>query len=298
MRILDSMFKSDEFVKLYMEKDRSYFDLSLKMGNGIFSAKNNAINAGQAQTNKLYYTPSVSYNHKSGLGISVNGSFASDNGSLRMYQYAVTPSYVFSNKKFAAAVSYTRYIEGAYTAFQTNPFKNDLYASAVYKKTWIEPGLAVGFSFGKQTEYFDTAFWFFNRVVHIRDTITTRLGGLSATLSAGHHWDFYQLLGKKDAMQVQTSLLLSAGSQQWNITHSNSLITRRPLVQNYLKNRYGDGSSSSKFNIQSASFSAGITYYIGKFYLQPQIYFDYYLPPTTEKRLTSLFSATAGFYFY
>lgn len=298
MRLLDSMFKNDEFIKLMMNKDRSYVDINLMMTNGIFSLKNNALNAGQAQTSKIYYTPSISYNHKSGLSLSVSSSFADDKGSLKMYQYAISPSYNFSNKKFEAGVSYTRYIEGSSTEFEINPFQNDLYGSVLYKKTWIEPGAAVGYSFGKQTEYYDTAFWFLNRVVHIRDTITTKLSGLSVSLSAAHEWDFYKIFSKKDAFQLHTSVLLNAGSQKWDIAHSSSLISRRPIVQNFLKSRYGDGTTSTTFNIQSTAFLLNFTYYYGKFYLQPQIYLDYYLPSTTEKRLTSLFSLTAGISFY
>lgn len=298
MRMLDSMFKNDEFIKLMMGKDKSYFDVNVMMSNGIFSFDNNALNAGQARTNKIYYTPSVSYNHKSGLGISINGSFATDDGSLKMYQYAISPSYSFRNKNFDVGISYTRYIKGSATQFQINPFKNDLYGSAAYKKSWIEPGLALGYSFGKQVEYYDTAFWFLNRVVHLRDTITTKLGSLSLALSASHQWQFNRLMNKKDAIQIRTSLILNTGSQKWNISHSNSLLNRRPIVQNIVKRRYGDGTTSTAFNIQSAAFAANLIYYYGKFYLQPQIYLDYYLLSTTEKKLTSIFSITAGVSFY
>lgn len=302
---LDSMFKNDEFIKLMLKKDKNYFDVNIGMGNGIFSLKNNALNAGQAITNKIYYSPSVGYYHKSGFALTVNGFLADDNGQLKMYQYAVSPSYTYDKKNVQAGISYTRYIEGAAASFDISPFKNDFYASIIYKKPWIEPGLAIGFSFGKQVEYFDTAFWrrsvdspYTYRVVHIRDTITTRLSGLSLTLSASHKWSFYELINKKDAIEIQPSIMLNAGSQRWNISHSSSLNNRRPFVQNYLKSRYGDGSSSESFNLQSAAFLAAVTYYYGKFYLQPQLYLDYYLPSTSEKRLTSLFSVTAGFSFY
>ena len=50
--------------------------------------------------------------------------------------------------------------------------------------------------------------------------------------------------------------------------------------------------------IQSAAFLVTFTYYYDRFYLQPQLYLDYYLPEISEKRLTSLFSVTAGFSFY
>lgn len=302
---LDSMFKNDEFIKLMLAKDKSYFDVNMGIGNGTFSLKNNALNAGQAITNKIYYSPSVGYHHKSGFALTLNSFLANDEGSFKMYQYAISPSYTYNKKNVTAGISYTRFIEGAAASFDISPFKNDLYASITYKKPWIEPGLAIGFSFGKQIEYFDTAFWrrsidspYTYRVIHVRDTITTRLSGLSLTLSATHKWNFYKLINKKDALVLQPALLLNAGSQKWNTSHSSSLNNRLPIVQNYLKRKFGDGSSSASFSLQSAAFLAAATYYYGKFYLQPQLYLDYYLPSTTEKRLTTLFSVVAGFSFY
>ena len=297
-RMLDSMFNNDEFIKLMMGKDKSYVDVNIGVGNGIFSLKNNALNAGQAQTKKLYYKPAVGYYHKNGLAITASGFLATDNGAFKIYQYAISPSYMYSNKKIDAGISYTRFIEGADAGFNVSPFKNDFYASAVYKKTWIKPGIGLGYSFGKQKEYFDTSFWLFNRVVYIRDTITTGISGLSLNVTATHQWKFYELSGKKDAVKLQSTLMLNAGSQKWNTTHSSSLSRRRPLVQNYLKSRYGDGAGAEKFKMQSLAFLLQVSYYYGNFYLQPQIYLDYYLPTTTEKRLTSLFSVTAGFSFY
>ena len=296
---LDSMFRNDEFLKLLMgaKKTKSYLDINVGVGNGIFSLKNNSLNADQAVTNKLFYTPSVSYYHKSGFTITGTGFVTSDEGKPSMYRYAISPSYIYNNKKLNFGVSYTRFIEGSSTNFEVSPYTNDFYGNFTYKKTWIRPGIAVGYSFGKLTDYYDTAFWFFNTVVHIRDTITTRLYGFSAILSASHEWDFYKILGKKDAVQLQPTIMLNAGSQRWSITHSSSLLKRRPIVQNYLKRRFGDGTTSDAFRIQSLGLLAEITYFYGKFYLQPQVYLDYYLPSTAEKRLTSLFSVVAGFSF-
>ena len=296
---LDSMFKNDEFIKLMMGtgKHKSYVDMNLGIGNGIFSLKNNSLNADQAVTSKLFYTGSAGYHHKSGLSLTVNSFMANDEGKLKMYQYAISPAYMYYGKTIEAGISYTRFFEGTTTSFDVTPFKNDFYANFSYKKTWIEPGLAVGFSFGSRKEYFDTAFWLLNRVVHIRDTITTKLSGLSAILSATHEWNFYKLLSRKDAIQLQPSIMLNAGSQRWTISHSSSLNKRRPAVQNYIKSRYGDGTASESFNLQSIGFLAAITYYYGKFYFQPQLYLDYYLPSTTGNRLASLFSVVTGFSF-
>lgn len=296
--MLDSMFHNDEFINLMMKKERSFFDINIGMGNRLFSVNNNLLNAGQSQTNKIYYKPTIGYYHKKGFAVSLGSYLAADNGKLKVYQYAVSPSYGFINKNISANISYTRFIEDSVESFDISPFKNDFYASFIYKKTWLRPGIAIGYSFGKQVEYFDTAFWIVNRVVHLRDTVTTRLSAFSVTLSASHQWTFYELLGKKDAFQFQPALLLNGGSQRWNITHSNSVLNRRTVVQNYLKRRFGDGSGTAKFTVQSVAFSALATYYYGKFYVQPQLYLDYYLPTTTEKRLTSLFSVSAGFSFH
>jgi hypothetical protein len=303
-RILDSMFNSDEFVKLYLNHNKSYFDVSAGVGNGIFSIKNNALNAGQAQTNKLFYTGTAAYFHKTGLAISATGFLAHDDGNMHLFQYAVSPSYNYNGKHFAAGVSFTRFIEGADAGFEISPFKNDLYASVIYKKTWIQPGLAVGYSFGKQVEYYDSSFWFYPqppaepRIIHLRDTITTRLSSLMLTFSATHKWSFWELLGKKDGLLLQPTILLNAGSQKWNTVHANRIFNNFPRLAERLKRRFGDGSGSDKFKFQSIGFSAAATYYFGKFYLQPRLYLDYYLPSTTEDRLTSLYSVTAGFSFY
>jgi hypothetical protein len=311
LRILDSMFRNDEFIKLMTGKDRSYVDVNVGIRNGIFSLKNNALNADQAQTDKVYYKPTVSYYHKSGLALGVSGFIASGEGSLKMYQYAITPSYTYSKKNFAAGISYTRFIEGSDPGFEVSPFKNDFYASAVYKKTWIEPGMALGFSFGKLTDYYDSSFWYTPPppapptpiLVHLKDTVTTRLRGLSFTLSASHTWMFWELINKKDGLRVLPTFMLNAGSQRWIVTHSNKIFARSnevryPRLVRALKNRFGGDSGSEKFKLESAAFLAQLTWYYGKFYLQPQIYFDYYLPETTEKRLTTVFSVTAGFSFY
>ncbi len=303
-RMLDSMFNSDEFVKLFMNRSRSYVDVNTGMGNRIFSLRNNALNAGQALTNKIFYTPSAGYFHKNGFAVSVSGFAAPDNGSLKMYQYAISPSYTYSSKNIVAGISYTRFIEGSQAGFETSPFTNDFYTSFQYKKTWLEPGIAFGFSFGKQVEYYDSSFWYTPplpadpRIVHIRDTITTRLTGLSLTLSAGHTWSFWELINDKDGIQVQPVLMLNAGSQRWNTEHSSRLFNHFPRLANFLKRRFGDGSGSKKFKLQSAALSAKLTYFYGKFYLQPQLYLDYYLPATTEKRLTPLYSITAGVTLY
>lgn len=301
-RALDSMFQNDEFIKLLKDRDYSYFDVNVGMGNGVFSINNNSLNAEQTETNKIFFSPSIGYNHKSGFSITFSGFLASDSSKLKMYQYAINPAYTYDDKNINAGISYTRFIKGSGTSFQISPFQNDIYASGTYKKLWIQPGIAVGYSTGKIVEYYDTSFLFTPpnlppRMVYIRDTITTRVKGFSLTASATHEWTFQHLLVDKDALSIQPAFLVNAGLQHWSISHSSSLTKRRPIVQYLLKSRYGDGATTESFTLQSLAFLADVTYYIGKFYIEPQLYLDYYLPSTTAKRFTTVFSVTAGIAF-
>lgn len=299
-KTLDSMLANDDLFQALKDRNRSYFDINLGVGNGVFSIKNKSLDASQESTNKLFYTPSVGYYHKKGFAIAASGYLVEDSGSLKMYQYAISPSYTFDNRTLTAGIFYTRFIKGAVTSFSESPFQNDLFGSFLYKKTWLQPGLNIGFSFGKVKEKFDSSFLFtpppplLPRVVHITDTITTRVSAFSVSLTATHEWDFEHLFTAKDAISLQPTLLLNAGSQHWNISHSNSLNRRRPIVQKLLKARYGNGSGNENFTLQSIAFSGEITYYLGKFYLQPQVYIDYYLPSTTYNRFTALYSVVLG----
>ena len=302
-RLLDSMLNNDEFLKLLKDRDRSYFDVNIGVGNGVFSQRNNSLNANQTETNLVFFTPSVGYMHKSGAAISFSGYLVSDQGKMKMYQYALNPSYTYDGKSVTAGISYTWFIKGKGTSFDPSPFQHDLFASVLYKKTWIQPGISVGYAAGKNTENFDTSFWFTPppplqpRIIHITDTIVTKLRGFSLSASASHQWDFEHLLSKKDALTIQPTLYLNAGTQKWSVTHSSTLSRRRPIVQNALKSRYGDGTGTESFNLQSLALLTELTYYFGKFYLQPQLYLDYYLPSTDAKRFSDLYSVVVGINF-
>ena len=300
--LLDSMMENDEFLKLMKEKDKSYFDLNIGISNSIFSTNNNSLNAEQAETKKIFFTPSVGYYHKSGLGIVFGGYISSDSGKLKTYQYALNPFYAYSGKKIETGISYTRYISGAsVNSFTVSPYKNDIYANIKLKKPWLQTGLAFGFANGKFEEYYDSTFIVNTptgpRLVRITDTITTKLKDFSVIFSVEHEFEFKNVFGKKDDIIFTPAFLINGSTQRWFISHSNSFNNRRPIVQNLLKRSYGDGGASAAFQIQSVAFLTEATYSTGNFYLQPQLYFDYFLPSTTGKRFTTVFSVTTGFSF-
>ena len=297
---LDSMFNNDEFFKMLNEKkDTSYVELSFGVSNGVFSIKNNSLNAEQASSNKIFYTPSVGYVHKSGFGISASCYIASDSNRIKVFQYAINPSYNYYSKKIDIGASYTRYITGSSTGFDVNPYKNDLYGNIVFKKPWIRPGIGVGYSIGRIKEYFDSVITFTQipRTITIRDTITTRLSSFSMNASISHTWEFRNVISHNDELDLQPTLLINGSNQKITVTHSGSLNHRRPVVQSLLKSAYGDGSTREKFSLQSLAFMFGAAYGKGKFIIQPQIYLDYYLHDTESKKLSAIYSFVISYAF-
>lgn len=290
---LDSMFKSDEFIKMLGEDlDTSYVEIAATISNGVFSIKNNALNAEQSTTSKILYTPSIGYYHKSGFAISANAFLIADDGNLKFFQYAVSPSYSYSSKKIGWGVSYTRFIKGASTKFEVNPYKNDLYANLHFKKPWLTPSVSMGYSVGRSKEYFDTTLSFpqIPRTVTITDTITTKLSSFSLNFSISHEWSFEKVFSKNDELDVQPYLIVNGSNQKLTVNHSFGLNKRRPVVQQLLKRAYGDGSEKSRFSLQSAAFLLTASYGKGRFIIQPQIYLDYYLHDTYDDRFSALYS--------
>ncbi|MBK9484762.1 MAG: hypothetical protein IPO01_05990 [Chitinophagaceae bacterium] len=81
------------------------------------------------------------------------------------------------------------------------------------------------------------------------------------------------------------------GSDKLTQIHTNKVFDR-PALSSRKKSDY-----SNKFQVQSVAASLDFTYMIKKFFIQPIVYFDYYLPETTENRFSAIFSITAGFSF-
>ncbi len=296
---LDSMLKNDPLLAMLDSLDApgSYVDFSISMGNGIFSNQNNNLNAEQAESKQLYFTPTLAYQHKSGLAIGFSTFLATKNGKFSVYQYIVNPSYTYTGNNIQAGISYSRIIPGSQNTYTASPFSNDLYATVKWTKPWFTPGMYIGFASGKYKDYVDTVIRIpgtnpiqFRR---IKDTLTNTLRDFSLSASVEHSFPAYGLLAQNDALSFTPVLMLTAGIQRLTTKHSNNL-DRFPRVKQFFKSKYGDGTTSSSFALQSLNLSADLLYSVGKFYAEPLLFLDYYLPATTEKRLTAVFSFTVG----
>lgn len=272
--------------------------ISVGAGNGVFSKKNNSLNADQESLNKIFYTTTADYYHKSGFGLTLNSFFIPISGSMRFYQADITPSYYFENKKIYTGVSYTRFFAAKNSSIAANPFKNGINGSFKWLKSWIRPGLQIQYSNGNSKEVFDTSFTVNfplpPRVIRIVDNISSKINDFTIGFSGDHKFIFDRLFSKNDELSFVPAITLNAGASEISTT-STAIITstrRRQPVANTKRSKTGN--DRMPFGLQSLALSTDFYYTIGRFFVQPQLYADYYLPKTDTKRLATIFSLNVG----
>lgn len=267
----------------------SFASASVGMGNRLFSVRNNRLNAKQATSSTLVYTPSFNYFHKSGFNILASANLLNDDKKgFGASQYAVSPGYDYvRNKNLSMGISYTHYfVWDVYSAYLM-PIQNDWFGYFKYNNYWLQPAIAFGYATGnyKEIKKLDTVINNIRRILH--DTATYKLKSFSMILSAGHSFKWGGLLNAADRMVFSPLLILNLGSSTTHISHK----TNAPLLLNFL-NRTGrlPKLQTSSFKAESVGLSLNMDYSIGKFAWVPQLYLDYYLPKTDDDKFISLFT--------
>ncbi len=274
----------------------SYTLVSAGVSNRLFSLHNNRLNAKQAGTSELVYMPSIGYFHKSGFSISGGVNFLHDDKKgFTANEYSVTPAFDFTgDENWAWGISYSKYFISDRFSMYASPVQNDWYACVSYKKHPIEPGLAIGYSTGNFTEINQATVAVTGNT--FIDTGVYHLKSFSLAMSVSHDFKWDAVLGKSDAASFTPSLILNfAADTTAGVSHTIG----QNLVR-FLKRRgriLRLGSSGSGFGVQSVAASFGLNYSPGNFLIMPQLYLDYYLPATDEKRFTQTFAITVGYAF-
>ncbi|MEP6711294.1 MAG: hypothetical protein ABJA37_02705 [Ferruginibacter sp.] len=275
-----------------------YLQVATTFGNSYFSSKIKNIDASQ-QSNNFVFTPSLSYFHKSGPGLTAAAYRIKDGSNSGFYQFSISPSYSYTkSENIEATVNYTRYfVKKGYEAI-ASPFKNEFFGQVNLKKPWLQPGLSSGFANGSFTEYhkIDTVLNGTRRI--FTDTVNTKLSDFTVSVFVQHEFVFDALLNKNDEISITPQLLINAGKSVYTETHQNPFLSRlqKKGTSGRLKHA-GNTNQQTSFEIQSLAFSTDVYYSIGKFGINPQLYLDYYLPKTTDKRFTSVYSLQLSYNF-
>lgn len=273
----------------------SYAFANIGIGNRLFSLNNNTLNAKQSNTNVVIYSPSIGYFHKSGFGLTAGANLLNDSAGFGVNQYSVSPSYdLTGNKNIGFGISYTHYfVNNKFSAF-SSPIQNDFFASFNYKKTWLQPGIGVGYATGEYNEarYKDTVIAGAKR--HFYDSVNYHLNAFSIMLTAGHPFLWYGVLDKSDGVVFTPTLMANAGSGKTTITHKTNALA----IFNILNKRGRIPKlQQNEFEMQSIGLNLDLNYTIGNITIEPQLYLDYYLPDTDTKRFSQVFIFNIGYAF-
>lgn len=266
-------------------KTYSYFTADVGIGNRTFNVRNNALNSKLTPVSTFIYSPSLGYHHKSGFYFSVGANLLKEAKGFGVSQYLIAPGYELAgNDNVDFMITYTHYFVKDKFSPYVSPVQNDFYTAVTYKKTWLRPGIAIGYSTG---EYGDVKI---QRTLY--DSTTNKLKSFFIIASAAHEFLWEGVFNKNDGITFTPSLMLNSGSSKIAIQHKTNAVN----LANFL-NKKGrlPKFNNTKFEAESVGLSLDVSYAIGKFTLEPQAYFDYYLPATQDKRLNTYFTFTARY---
>ncbi len=278
-----------------IKKPASHFTLSLGLGNKFFSVKNNSINSSQAEVNKLFLTTAFSYTNKSGFGLSVMPYISNADAALKVYQTAITPSYNVAGKNIDFNISYTRYLADYKTYNSNATYQNDFFTSGTYTNGYVQPSLSLGYTSGIFKEINVIPIQLQNRTVYVKDSTNNHIKNYSVSAAIEHTFNFEHILHLNGEVSLIPQFLVIAGSQSFSSKHTNKNYDFFLKKSTRFKSR--TKTAIEPFNLQSLAFSLDVTYSTGKFFLSPNLYLDYYLPQTTDKKFTSVYSVSAGISF-
>jgi hypothetical protein len=290
-----------------MYKPESFFSANLAFSNRLFSTKNNALNVQQASTGQSAFLPSISYFHKTGLGITATGFVrkldALDKGPS-FYQLAISPSYDYIGEKFIAGVSYTNYVKTVSNEDFSTPFTHEVYAYAQLRKSILRPFLALGWASGRYQDISLIPLRIRGDNILIIDTSKVALNDFSTTVGLSHTFSFQNLITKHDLLTFVPSLNLIAELQNYK-TVPQSLGILRDLDEDEddddqvdidrVRKRFNlNPKTLSKFSLQTLAFSANLNWYKSSYSLSLGYFGGYYFNTFSTNRFAHFFNLTLG----
>ena len=298
---LDNFFDS-----LYSPHSFAVISTSITDNYYNFKNPNNKIQT----LEKLTFTPSLAYYHKNGLGIGATASVINENQQWNPYQYAVSGSYDYIKKRiWVTGITYTRFFTRDSLSFYTSPLQNQVTGYFTYRKWWVKPLVTLNYGWGNRTTVSETK-EFIKRLKlkkgrPLRDltgttTTTTHESVNDFTLVTSVKHDFYWLnvVSKKDFVRLTPQLTLTSGTQKFGFNEtSNMALSSNATGINILtdsKSMYLD--NSANFRPLALTAFVKTEFSIGKFFVQPQVMVDYYIPALSDN-VSTTYAVNTGFIF-
>ena len=277
MAFVDSVMINDSLMKDLTafidsaQSPKTLLAIELGAGNGFFTSKN--ATAATGYSTKNFLSPTITYVHKSGLGISASAYATQDLGETVIYQGVITPTFGISKKNWSAGISYSRYINKDSVSFGLNPLKNDLYAYGIYKKYWIEPGAAFDFSFDsyKLEEHLTITD---NPLVTVINTYNIHAHTMSAIGTVQHDFNWYGLLTGGDLLAITPTLMALFDASNYDISVIDHL--KAGIRERWAGNFQKTGKATG-FSMQSVSGLLDAVYTFRHYLIEPQVLGNYFV---------------------
>jgi hypothetical protein len=303
VKVHDVDSSSADFDLLFNEMDalldslmapRSFFLVNVAVSDNYFNylTKNSFI---PESVKKINYGTSVAYFSKSGLGIGTTVLVVNDGQHLNAYQGYVTGSYDYmKNNRFLTGFAFSHFFTKDSLPFYTSPLRNEMYAYFTYKKLWFKPCVAVSYGWGNRSDfeqredYITSLRLVLNGFTRIdtKESITD----FNVMTSVRHDFYWMNVLGKDDYIRLTPQVVFTSGTQRFGFNQTSSTYATLPRTGTNVLYSADNVYLDDKLYYQPLSLSTYIKteYAKGKFFIQPQLVFDYYFPASDKKFTTAL----------
>jgi len=298
----DALFNELDGLLDSLSAPRNFALLNLGVGTGYYDYESKSSYLLQSYR-KLTYAPSLGYYSKTGLGLSVTAMVVNDGRNINPYMFYCTGSYDYlKNNHFITGIAVSHFFTKDSLPFYTSPLQNELYAYFTYKKFWVKPSVAVSYGWGSRSSYEQRAEY----ITSLRLTLNgftqidtkENIHDLNLITSLRHDFYWMDVMGKNDYVRLTPQIVFTSGTQKFGFNQTSNTYAAVPRTgSNYLyssDNVFLD----DKMVFQPLSLTGYIKteYAVGKFFIQPQLVFDYYFP-ADQNRFTTAFVMNAGVIF-
>lgn len=299
----DSLLQDIKGLIKSKSKTKSFFSAYLTASNRLFSTINNAFNAQQTAAS-VALTPSISYYHKSGLGISTTSYLRPTSVSGGLYQLAITPSYDFIGDKTMYGLSYTKYVKTDPANSYTTPYDNEVYGYFQERKTWLRPSFTIGWAGGSYTDVTTSQVRVNGNLISVKDSSLITINDFSSILGLSHNFKFSDVLNSDDLFTIVPQISLIGGVQGYKakyLTVGNFMTGPRSRENDLMRirERYNFRSSStvSSFTLQTIAASINVSWYKDAFSFSGGYFTGYYLQSGTSNQWSHIFNISLGITF-
>lgn len=282
---------------------RSYTLINVYAGSNFYDYAPTTTNT-LRNSRQLTLTPSVGHFSKTGFGINATANVVKEQAGWNAFQFATAVSYDYlKNFDFAAGVSATRFFTKKKVDFYTSPLKNEVYGYFTYRKMWVKPVIAASYGWGSRTS-FEEREEYVKKLRLRRKTYTVittseeSISDFNLMLSARHDFYWLDVVSPNSFLRLTPQFGVIAGTQRFGFNQSSDiyqtqLVTGKTKLQGSENTNLDD---QSKFQLLSVTGTLKSEVTFGKFFVQPQVAFNYYIPATSNN-LATIFSVNTGVLF-